>query len=338
VGSLGAFADALAARALGRPEPGLGERVEALAAPLAGGARRPDGSRAATLTAAGIPMEASVTGRRRMEPMVRVAIEPATGVPFFGPRERAWADAVEQLLADLDPPADVAADVRDLVAVAYPDPAAVPARTPGLAGSVGVVHHADVAGLAGMKVYAHVRPDPHAHHRLTRRWPELDGPLTPLDGRWQRHAVAFDADVRGRLTRKTYVRSTRPLERADLHDAVEAAVPGSAWVLDVLEKAGAHGRIGRASVYLCRTVVAPGERPVATLYWGVHGHRWADAEPVLRVLARELLGSELAVDVLVGAGRACGAPWTFTIAGVGLVPEGEDPRLNLYACPAALTV
>src|SRR6266508_3709561 len=146
-GPLGHFVDGLAARALGRPEPGLGERVEALAAPLAGGPRRSDGSRAATLTAAGIPMEASVTGRGRMEPMVRVAIEPATGMPFFGPRVRAWAAATEQLLDDLDLPTDVAAEVRDLAATAYPDPASVPARTPELAGSVGVVHHADVAGL-----------------------------------------------------------------------------------------------------------------------------------------------------------------------------------------------
>ncbi len=341
-GPIGRFVTVLSERVVAAPAAGLAQMVARAAAPTAPAPVDREGRRTSALTAAGVPVEVSLTGGPAPRPVVRCTVEPGSARPFFGARLQALAVAVEEALDRLGPGA-AAGDGAALVPTAYPHVAAVPARTL-FAGSVGLVQGVAPDGRpasapVAVKVYVHVCPDPDALGRVVARWPAFAPLATCPSPAWEAYGVAFEVGPTGAVRPRVYLRSRRPLDAAEIEHAAEWAVPGSRTELRAaLADAGAGERTGRRPLFLARDAGAAeasnGAALPATLYVNLSGHRWrGHREAFVRALARRRHGSEALVDAIAHAATAAGVDWLPTMAGLGLTPPGTPGKYNLYACP-----
>jgi hypothetical protein len=339
------FLAELARRLVPRCDGGVVGQVYALASAGGGGRRLRDGRPASGLTPWGVPFEASVTGGPGRSPgALRYVTEPASGLPFFGPRLAGQREALDELAAWLPLPARAAAgELRGMVDALFPDPGAVPARTR-FATYLGIVHGPEVPEhLSGLKVYGSltVGEAGAALDRLARRWEAFDA-LRDLTADVPALAPRFAAvavDARGRLGHRLYLRT-----RGDALDAVEQVArrcgTGVTGAADVLRSAGVDDAVWRRPLVVCCARGQGAGDGTSTVELSVHmgGRALGRETGAALVLAADIAarhGDAAGVEALAGAIGAAGGPaaWGVTMVGIGLAPGAGAGKLNVYAAP-----
>jgi hypothetical protein len=310
----------LASRLVPGCDPAVVGAVLAAATAGCGGARLRDGRRASVLTRSGMPFEASVTGGDgRPAAALRYVVEPASSLPFFGPRLAAQRAVVEQLAGWL--PAGAGPELADFVATAIPDPPAVPARTR-FALFIGVVHEDDApAEPAWLKVYANVAGDRGALDRLAARWSGFGRLPAALPGGVDLvpRFAAIELAASGERRAKLYLRppAGRPVALGAL---LPAGLPPelAGWAGD--ETVGSRS-------FVC-AAAADGADPPLSVYLPARdlGLDPAGLAALVAGLARRCHGGTAAVDALTAAA----VPWEVTALGV----SGGGRKLNVYAAPS----
>jgi hypothetical protein len=347
-----AFLAELAARLVPACDPAVVAAVFARASDGYRGPRGRDGRRVTAISPSGVPFEASVTGGSgRSSSALRYVTETATGMPFFGPRLAAQRAALDDLVRWLPPAARGAArQLRDVVDVLFPDPAAIATRRR-FATLFGIVHGPEVPdGIVRLKVYGNVRagapmngrPDEHPSvaplARLADRWPEV-GALHALVcdvGFLEPHFTTVEVDAAGRVTRKLYLRTYRA-------DAAGVAVLARRFgaeagpVVDELRAAGVGDDVWRGRYFVCAATGPDGERELS-----VHlPSKALRLDPLgMDRLARRLVdrhGERAGLDALDAASERAGGRdvWPTTVIGVGLAGDGGLGKVNVYRAPVA---
>ncbi|MER7450939.1 hypothetical protein ABTW96_11715 [Nocardia beijingensis] len=295
--------------------------------------RRPDGRRASTLTASGIPFEASVSGGRgKITPAIRYVTETGTQETDFASRVSAQLAAIPDLVARLPNGDESVSDMlQSFVRTLYPDPVKVTARHR-FATWIGVVHHAAAPeSVARLKIYGNLQLDPTALHRLSDAWPGFAGlvPVPDSEKLMRPAFAAVEVDTNGNVNHKIYLRARyhdvgvpMKLVRYFGHAAWEAL---SEFVRCGVDPAKLHEQ----GFEVCCT------RGADSAGFGLYLTPKQDAgfPELVRELAARHHGTTLAVDALTLAAESCGASWRYSVVGLGCSPEHGIDKLNVYGVP-----
>ncbi|MFD0363449.1 hypothetical protein ACFQZZ_18535 [Nocardia sp. GCM10030253] len=293
----------------------------------------PDGRRASTLTASGIPLEVSVTGGLgKVAPALRYVTETATQQTEFGPRVAAQVAAIRDLVAWLPNADEAVADMlQTFVSTLYPDPATVSGlhRSPTW---IGVVHHAAAPHHAArLKVYGGPKIVPGALDRLCSAWPGFAGLVSVPDHEllFKPVGAALEVDARGEVNHKIYLRA-----RLD-----DVAVPmkmvryfgDPAWeVLSELVRCGIDAaELHRQRFFVCCSRGTGAPAFGLTLIPKEHD----DMTWLVRELASRHYGTPHAVDALALAAESCGATLRYSGVGLGSSADHGVDKLNVYGTP-----
>lgn len=292
-----------------------------------------DGSHASSLTATGIPFEASVTGGRgQVAPALRYVTEAGSRHADFGSRLAAQLAAIGELAGSIpNNGAAVADTLRSFVDALHPNPADVPARRR-FATWLGVVHHAGAPDhVAGLKLYGTLRAVPDALPRLCAAWPEFAASITvPAHDEFiEPYFAAIEVDAHGVLGHKVYLRA----RYGDIATPMKLVrhFGDPAWeVLAELVRCGADA----ATLHQFPIVICCGRRGDASTF-ALHlgPHRGDDLAALVRELASRHHGSTAAIDALTLAAESTGATWRYSVVGLGCSPDDGIDKLNVYGTP-----
>ncbi|MFI5715848.1 hypothetical protein [Nocardia sp. NPDC051750] len=296
-------------------------------------ARGPDGRRASTLTASGVPFEVSVSGGGgEFTPAVRYVTETATQEVSFGKRLASQLNAIDNLVTWL-PNGDeaVAGLLRSFAATLYPDPAKVTKKYR-LATWIGVVHHAAAPQCAArLKVYGGLNAVPGALERLRREWPGFAGLASVADDEslLAPAGAALEVDAVGNVSHKIYLKTGHR----------DVAVPmrlARIFGEPVWEAQSEFVRCGLdpAQLYRYRFFVCC-SRGVGTPAVSLHliAGRRDDLTALVNELAKQHHGTTAAVDALTGAAESSSGTWRYTGIGLGVSPVSGTTKLNVYGTP-----
>ncbi|MBF6351350.1 MULTISPECIES: hypothetical protein [Nocardia] len=298
-------------------------------------AHGPDGRRASTLTASGVPFEVSVTGGGgTFSPAIRYVTEAATQETEFGKRLAFQLDAIDDLVTWLPNGDETSAKMlRSFVSTLYPDTADVTRqhRSPTW---LGIVHHAaDPQYVARVKVYAGLNAVPGALESLRRRVPGFAGLAAMADDEnlFVPAGAALEIDAYGEINHKIYLRTARR----------DAAVPmrlARVFGESVWEALSEFARCGieSAELYRYRFFVCCARRSGESVL-GLHlvAGRRDDLTPVVRQLAKRHHGTSAAVDALARTAESLGGTWRYTAAGLSAGAGSGTIKLNVYGTPTS---
>lgn len=295
-------------------------------------ARGPDGRRASTLTASGVPFEVSVTGGGgKFSPAVRYSTETATQETSFGKRLAAQLDAVEDLVTWLPNGDEVVAErFKSFVSTLYPDTAGIGNRYRSSTW-VGLVHHAIAPQAAArFKLYGSVDVVPGALDRLVRTWPGFAdlASLKDDEGLLMPAGAALEMDAHGNVSHKIYFRATR--RHAAVLMRLTRIFGEPAWkAQSEFVRCGIDpAELSRYRIFVC---CAQGVGVSTVGVYLFAGRR--DLAPLVYELAQQHHGTTTAVEALARAAESSGATWRYTAVGLG-VPAGSGPmKLNVYGTP-----
>ncbi|MCC3333452.1 hypothetical protein [Nocardia abscessus] len=295
--------------------------------------RAPDGCRASTLTATGLPLEASVSGGRgEFAPVIRYVTETATQETRFGPRLAAQLAAIRDLATWLPHGDETVADLmQSFVTILYPEPAKITARHR-FSIWIGVIHHSAAPHhVARLKIYGDPLIVPGAVDRLSSKWPGFAGLAAVPDSEKLIKPVgaAIEVDAHGGVHHKIYLKAR--YNDVSVPMKLVRYFGDAAWqVLSELVRCGADAaELHQDDFFVCCARGA-GD-PTFSLHMVAKQRN--DLTGLVRELASRHHGTTHAVDALSLAAKSVGATWRYTAVGLGFSAEHGIDKLNVYGTP-----